>query len=157
MRRLFVLLVLLASLGVTSGVAYGYFSSAGSGSSAARVSTATFQSLTISASAATPSTALLPGSAGDVTFKVNNPNAVAMRLVSATASGSLAVSGGTGCSAANAGVSFVNQVGLSITIPASVTNYTVDLPGAASMATSSSSGCQNASFSFPISITAQVP
>jgi hypothetical protein len=49
---------------------------------------------------------------------------------------------------------FTSQTTLNKTIPASSTT-TIDLKGAASMDTTSSDGCQGATFSIPVTITVQ--
>jgi D-arabinose 1-dehydrogenase-like Zn-dependent alcohol dehydrogenase len=59
--------------------------------------------------------------------------------------------GHAGCT--TTGVTFTNQTGFSSTIGASGTTL-VHLPNAASMDATSSSGCQGATFSIPVSITA---
>jgi hypothetical protein len=155
-RRLVVLIVsascLAAGLGVGVGTAYAYYTS--SGQSTGSASTGTMQTVTVAAATVTPSTPLLPGGSGDVTLKVTNPNSFAVTLVSVVGTGGTitADSGHPGCTAT--GVTFSNQTGLSTTIPANST-ATIDLPGAASMSTASSAGCQGAAFSIPVTITVQ--
>jgi hypothetical protein len=107
--------------------------------------------VTVAAATGTPSTPLLPGGTGDVILNVNNPNAYAVTLVSVSGNGTITADGGhSGCT--TTGVTFNNQSGLTINIPASTTTA-VDLPGAASMSTASLSACQGATFSIPVSIT----
>jgi len=86
-----------------------------------------------------------------VILRVNNPNAYTVTLVSVSGNGTITPDGGhAGCT--TTGVSFTNQTGLSTTIGASGTTL-VHLSTAAGMATTSSSGCQGATFSIPVSIT----
>ena len=100
-----------------------------------------------------PASRLLPGGSADVILRVDNQNTFAVTLTNATFSGSPSVTGGSGCTSANAGVTFATQTGLSIAVPAG--SSLVHLPGAASMALSSANGCQGATFSMPVSIRVQ--
>ena len=52
-------------------------------------------------------------------------------------------------------MTFANQTGISTTIPGGVSNYQVHLSGAVSMGSSSSSGCQGATFAIPVTITVE--
>jgi len=156
MRRLVVLgLFIVASFGVATSSAFAYFTATGVGTGAA--ATGTLSTVTVDAAPATPTTPLLPGLTGDATFKVTNPNGGAVRLTSVVGNGSVTVTGGAGCTSGNAGVTFSDQTGLSITIPANAVGYAVHLPGAVSMSSSSANGCQGSTFSFHITITAAQP
>jgi hypothetical protein len=148
------LVAVLAVVGVLAvgGVAWAYFTSSGSGSGHA--STGTMSTVTLNASAGTPSTPLYPGGTGDVSLEVNNPNSYAVRLVSVTGSGTISHDAShSACT--TTGVTFTNQAGLSTAIPASATNYPIHLSGAVAMGSSSSSGCQGATFSIPVTITVE--
>jgi hypothetical protein len=147
--------VVALALGLSAGAAYGYFTSHGSGTGAA--SDGTMQVVTVAAiTSETPNTPLLPGSTGEVIVKVDNPNAFQVHLVSVVPDGTISVTGGSGCTLANSGVSFTSQTLLSIPIPASMTTL-VRLPGAASMTSASVSGCQGATFNVPVTITVHTP
>jgi predicted ribosomally synthesized peptide with SipW-like signal peptide len=143
-----VIAALVVSLG--AGGAYAYFRSSGTGSGSASTGTL----LTVTAAAGTPNTPLLPGGpAGDVALTVTNPNSFAVTLVSVAGNGTIAADGGhSGCT--TPGVTFTAPTGspLPVTILANSTNQVVDLPGAASMSTASSAGCQGATFSIPVTI-----
>lgn len=150
------LIAVLAVVGVLAGggAAWAYFRASGSGSG--QGSTATMNTVTLSATAGSPSTPLYPGGTGDVSLEVNNPNSYAVTLVNVAlkAGGSITPDAGhSGCT--TTGVTFTTQTGLSTTIPASATNHQVDLSGAVSMSSSSSSGCQGATFSIPVTITVE--
>jgi hypothetical protein len=133
----------------SAGVAFAYFTSSGSGTASA--STGTLK-VAIAATAGTPKTPLLPGGpAGEVTLQVNNPNDFGVTLISVVGDGTIKASGG--CTAAD--VTFANQTGLRISIPANSADYLVDLPGAASLGTSSPDDCQGATFSIPVTITVE--
>ena len=136
-------------LGLSAGAAFAYFTSHGNGHGSS--STGTLQAVTVAASTGTPGTPLIPGHGGDVILKVNNPNSVAVTLISVAGNGPITADAGHS-SCTTTGVSFTNQIGLSINIPGGGTTN-VDLSGAASMSTPSSNGCQGANFSIPVSIT----
>jgi len=108
--------------------------------------------VTLNAVAGNPSTPLYPGGTGDVSLEVNNPNAYAVTLVSVAGNGTITPDAGHS-SCTTTGVTFTNQSGLSTIIPASASGYQIRLPGAVSMGSSSSSGCQRATFSIPVTIT----
>ncbi len=141
----------LACALAAGGLAYAWISSDASG--AATATTAGLGAVAVSALAGgdLPSSQLQPGGTGDVVLRVTNPNAYPVTLVSVTANGAVTSSGGTG-SCTTPGVALVAQSGLSVAVAASGTTL-VDLPGAASMSASSSSGCQGATFSIPVAIT----
>jgi hypothetical protein len=150
MRRRIVLLAVpvLAAASLGAGTAYAYFTSSGSGSGS--VSTGSMQPVTVAASAGTPGTPLEPGTSGDVTLSVTNPNDFDVTLTGVTSTGTVAAdSSHSGCT--TTGVSFVPQANLNVAIPADGTTQ-VDLPAAATMSAASSSGCQGAAFSIPVTI-----
>lgn len=134
------------------GTAWAFFHSSGAGNG--KGAAGTMSTVTINATAGTPSTPLYPGGTGDVSFQVNNPNAYAVTLVSVAGNGAITPDAGH-ASCTTAGVTFANQTGLSTTIPASASGYQIHLSGTVSMSTASSSGCQGATFSIPITITVQ--
>jgi hypothetical protein len=156
-RTLTLILAAITALAVCigGGAAYGYFTPTGSGTGAAR--TATMATVTLaSITSETPNTLLEPGSTGEVIVKVTNPNSYTVHLVSVLASGTIGVSGGSGCTSGNSGVTFTNQPVLSIAIAASTTTL-VRLAGAAAMSPSSANGCQGATFSIPVTIQVHTP
>lgn len=152
-RRIVLLAVIVSVISLGAGTAYAYFTSTGSGTGSA--STGTMQTVTVAATTGTPTTPLLPGGTGDVTLKVTNPNSYAVTLVSVAAgAGNItADSGHPGCT--TTGVTFTAQTGLSTSIPGGGATTQVDLPGAAAMNATSSSGCQGATFTVPVTITVQ--
>jgi hypothetical protein len=152
-RRLIAVLAVVGVLAV-GGAAWAYFTSHGSGSGHA--STGTMSTVTLSATAGSASTPLYPGGTGDVSLEVNNPNSYAVTLVGVALKVGGSITPDAGHSACTTtGVSFTHQTGLSIPIPAGATNYQIHLSGAASMGSSSLSGCQGATFSIPVTITVE--
>ena len=154
-RTLFLLAPVMAvALSIGAGAAYVNFTSTGSGSGHA--STGTMQAVTIATISGTPNTLLQPGSTGEVIVKVVNPNSSPVHLVSVVANGAISVSGWSGCTLANSGVTFNSQPALSIAIAGGTTQL-VHLAGAAAMSTNSASGCQSATFSIPVTIQVHTP
>ena len=114
---------------------------------------------TVDVSATTPAT-LYPGQNGDVLIKVSNPNPYAVRVTGVSLNGTNASitpdASHSGCT--TTGVSFSNQTGLTIDVPAKSggVNGTTQatLTGAASMSNASLDACQGATFSIPVNLTA---
>lgn len=157
-RRLFVALTAVVALvvGLGAGGAYAYWRAQGSGSGTASVGTPA--GVTVVAATATPSSKLIPGSTADLVVQLDNPNVYSVTIVGIAQVGTTVTPvGGTGpgtaCSSANTGVSVPTQTGLSLTV-ANGSN-TFHLTNAATMAASSASGCQGASFQIPVTVTVQ--
>jgi hypothetical protein len=133
-------------VGVTAASAY--FQSTGSGTGS--VSTGTLQ--TITASGAVVSNLIPDGTPHDVSLTVTNPNAFAVTLNSVVGNGTINPDAGhSTCSLT--GVTFTDQTGLSVSIPANANNSVVTLTGAASMDTTSANACQGATFTIPVTIS----
>jgi hypothetical protein len=136
------------------GVAWAHWSASGSGTTSG--STATLQTVTVTALAGAdqPASSLLPGGPpAEVILRVSNPNPYPVRLYSITATGAVSAdSGHPGCT--NTGVSFVPPADPDISVPGSST-LLIRLPDAASMATSSPAGCQGATFHIPVTVAAR--
>lgn len=136
-------------MGIAAGSAFGFITAPGSGTGLV-VSGAT-QHLTVSATAGTPATPLLPGGTGDVAIVISNPNNVSITVVSVTQNGPIMVESGLS-SCTPTVVEFSNQTGLNDTIGAGRTAR-LDLPGAASMDANAPSGCEGATFAIPVTIS----
>ncbi|AGL14071.1 hypothetical protein [Actinoplanes sp. N902-109] len=136
----------LAAL-LASGAAYGYWSSAGTGSGAARSGTAV--ALTLSPGA--PASQLYPGSSADVAVTIANPNTFPVRveriyLDSTQGSTGFSVdSAHSGCPVG--ALSFTTQTngGTGWTV-ATAGSLDVHLTGALTMATTAANTCQGATF-----------
>jgi hypothetical protein len=140
---------LVAALG--AGAAYAYFTSTGRGTGGASIGS--MKTVTLAVSSTAPVTPLRPGGAGDATLQVANPNGFAVTVTSVVRSGAItADSGHPGCT--TTGVTFTDQSALGLNIPGNST-IAVDLPGAVAMDASSPAGCQGATFSIPVTITAR--
>ena len=134
---------------VAVGLVYAAWTTSGSGSGYAKAQSA--QALTtVDVSASTAAT-LYPGATGDVQIRISNPNPYPVRVTSVAGNGAItADSGHPGC--VTTGVSFTNQNGLTLDVPA---NGTADrtFTGAAGMSNASDNGCQGATFTIPVSLT----
>ena len=100
---------------LVSSVAYAAWTASGGGQGYAKAGTA--QALTtVDVSASTTAT-LFPSGTGDVLLKINNPNPYPVTVATVTGSGAVTSDKGPACNAST-GVTFVNQTGLSLTVPA---------------------------------------
>ena len=134
---------------VVTGLVYAAWTSSGTGSGYAKAKSA--QNLTtVDVSASTTAT-LYPGADGDVLIKISNPNQYPVRVTSVTGNGAVtADSGHAGC--VTTGVTFTNQTGQTIDVPAGGTTQAT-LTNAAHMSNASDDGCQGATFTIPVSLT----
>jgi hypothetical protein len=153
-RKRFVAGLLALMLATGAGLVYAAWTSSGSGSAYAKGGSA--QALTtVDVSASTAAT-LYPGVTGDALIKFSNPNPYPVKVTSVSLNGtnaSITPDGGhSACT--TTGVSFTNQSGLSIIVPAESggTNGTVQatLTGAVAMSSASVDGCQGAVFTIPV-------
>ena len=145
-----------AAVVVTSFV-FAAWTTNGTGSATTKAGNASALS-TVDASASTDAT-LYPGVSGDVTLRISNPNAFPVRVTAVSLNGDnsniTADAGHSGCSPT--GVSFTDQTGLTIDVPAKSggTNgaATATLTGAAAMSNASVNACQGATFTVPVTLT----
>jgi hypothetical protein len=153
-------LLILATGGLFGiDAASAYFAAHGSGTASATA--APVKPLTVTATGTVGS--LLPGGTVDLHLSIDNPNSFAVKVtgVTQTPSSSIGVTGGLGtglgtCTNANAAVTTsATQSSLPLTIGAG--GQTVTLAGGASMAAGSANGCQQASFSIPVTLSVQIP
>ncbi len=135
---------------VVVGVAYAAWTTSGSGTGYAKASTAS--ALTLSDATASTTADLYPGATGTVKIKVTNPNPFPVRItqVSQTSGGSITSDKGAACDAST-GVSFSNQTGLALDVPAS-SSASFTLNGAVTMSNASDNSCQGAVFTIPVSL-----
>ena len=148
-RRKVLAAALAAALVVGVGIAYAAWSASGSGSGYAKASSA--QALTTVDISATTTATLYPGATGDVKLKVSNPNPYPVRIATVTGNGTITSDKGSACDAAT-GVTFTNQTGLALDVPASG-SMTFTLAGAAAMSNASDNSCQGAVFTIPVSFS----
>jgi hypothetical protein len=146
-------LTILASM-VLVGLVYAAWTTNGAGSGYAKAGTA-LSLTTVDVSASTAAT-LYPGVTGDVLIKFDNPNPYAVTVTAVTGSGAITPDGGhAGCT--TTGVTFTNQTGLSLVVPAKSGGVDgvlqTTLTGAASMSNASLNACQGATFTVPVTLT----
>lgn len=141
-----VAVVALAAAGLVSAA----WLATGSGSGYAKAGSASALT-TVDASASTTAS-LYPGVTGNVRLQVSNPNPYPVRVTGvANGTGSITADAGhSGCT--TTGVTFTNQTGLTIDVPASGSTTTT-LTGAAAMSNASLDSCQGATFTIPVNLT----
>ena len=144
----------IAAVMAAVGLVYAAWTTNGTGNAYAKAGTAAAIG-TIDVSASTTAT-LYPGVSGDVLIKLDNPNPYAVTVTAISGNGTITPdSGHSGCT--TTGVTFTNQTGLNLVIPAKVgsTNGTLQttLTGAASMSNASLNACQGAVFTIPVTLT----
>ncbi len=139
---------ILFAIILVSSVAYAAWTASGGGQGYAKAGTA--QALTTVDVSATTTATLYPSGTGDVFLKINNPNPYPVTVASVTGSG-VVTSTVPACDLST-GVTFVNQTGLSLTVPAGgATAFT--LTGAAAMSNASANACQGATFTIPVTLS----
>ena len=134
---------------IAAGLAYAAWTASGTGAGYAKAGSA--QALTTNDVSATTAADLYPGANGDVKVEINNPNPYPVQVTAISGSGTITPdSGHASCSPT--GVTFTNQTGLSINVPANGTQAAT-LDNAASMSNAAANGCQGATFTIPVSLT----
>ena len=133
---------------LVAGVAFAAWTADGTGSGYAQAKTAQ----AVSTVAATTSAQLYPGGTGDLVLKVANPNDYPVTITAVTGNGNI-VSGVSGCDSSN-GVSFADQTGLSLVVPAKSEGTVHTLVGKVSMSNASLTACSGQTFTVPVSIAA---
>lgn len=147
-RKTIVLVALVGGLFV-AGVATAAWLGTGAGSGSAKATS--FQDLTVSGGTATAE--LYPGASNQHLFlHIVNPNPFAVTVTAVNnGAGSITADGGH-ASCTTTGVTFTNQTGLSISVPA---NGSTDTSvNGVSMDNTSSTGCQGATFTVPVTVDA---
>ena len=147
-RKLAVVTTMVALAAV--GLVYAAWTTNGSGSGYAKAGSA--QALTtVDVSASTSATLYPGGPAGDVSIRISNPNSFPVTVTGVSGNGSISADAGhAGCT--TTGVSFSDQTGLSISVPASG-QTTATLSGAATMSNASLNACQGATFTIPVTLS----
>jgi hypothetical protein len=140
-------------LGIVS-LSYAAWTSSGGGTGFAKAATA--QALSSVDVSATTTATLYPGANGDLNLKISNPNQYPISITAVSGNGTItADSSHSTCGSDSShltGVSYTNQTGLSISVPAS-SSQAVTLSGSVHMSNSSDNSCQGATFTVPVSLT----
>ncbi|HKP89740.1 MAG TPA: hypothetical protein VJT75_07155 [Thermoleophilaceae bacterium] len=145
--------VIAAAFGVV-GLVYAAWTTNGTGDAYAKAGTAAAIS-TVDVSASTTAT-LYPGVSGDVLIRLKNPNPYPVTVTAVTGNGTITADGGhSGCT--TTGVTFSNQTGLTLSVPAKSGGVDGELQtslnGAASMSNASLNACQGAVFTIPVTLS----
>jgi hypothetical protein len=132
-----------------AGLASAAWLSTGGGTATSRAGQAQPPTTTTVAGTAVTANLLYPGSSGDVKITVNNPNTYPVTVTSVSPNGAPTAAGGTGsCGTTGVGLTTVSP---GTTVPANG-SATLTLAGAASMTSASETGCQNATFTIPVTV-----
>ena len=131
-----------------AGLVVAEWLATGSGSGSAKALSA--QELTTVA-VVSPSATLFPGGSGDLSLTINNPNSYPVTVTGVSGDGAI-TSDTSGCTTATHGVTFTNQTGLTLAVPAQ-DDATFVLENTVAMAASSADACQGATFTIPVALT----
>ncbi len=114
----------------------------------------TLQALSTVDVSATISGDLYPGGSGAATVKVHNPNPIPLVVTAATGNGSITSSDNANCPGSN--LTFTDQTGLSIDIPAGGDAQQV-FANAAQLSANAPNACQGVTFMIPVSVQGSTP
>jgi hypothetical protein len=138
------------------GGAYAYWATVGAGSGAATNGTMATVSVEALAAGDSLRNTLVPGGTADVAVRALNPNSFPVQVYAIRGSGpATADKGHPDCT--TTGVTFVDPAAPltpAVSIPAN-SSMLITLPNAAAMSTASSSGCQGATFTLPVTLEAR--
>jgi hypothetical protein len=132
-------------------VAFAAWTATGTGSGYAKADSAQALS-TVDVSASTSAT-LYPGATGDVMLRISNPNPYPVRVTEVEGNGTITSDAGAACNAST-GVTFTDQTGLTLDVPASG-QATFTLSGSVAMSNGSDDSCQGAVFTIPVTLTGE--
>lgn len=154
-HRLVTAAVTLLVLGAV-GMVYAQWATTGSGSGYAKAGTAKDLSTNgVSADVSTaPADLLYPGGTGAVLVQIHNPNPYPVKVTKISAgSGEVKAAGGKGTCTVT-GVSLNGEQTVSISVAAESDSGKEKLTEAAKMSGASETGCQEATFTIPVDLTA---
>jgi hypothetical protein len=139
-----------------AGGAYAYWTTIGAGSGAA--TNGTMATVTVEALVAGdgPQGTLVPDGTADVAVRAFNPNGFEVQIYGISGNGA-ATADANHPACTTTGVTFLDPsapLTPAVTIPAN-SSVLITLPDAAAMSTASSSGCQGATFSLPVTLEAR--
>ncbi len=151
--RKFVIVTITVVLALAAGVALAAWVASGSGSG--YVTAVNAQHLTTVDASASTVTQLYPGGSGDVVVRIVNPNAYPVTVTAITATAPITTKPPNAACNASTGVTFTNQAGLSLSVPANngPAGTLFTLTGAAHMSNATVDACQGKTFKIPVSMT----
>jgi hypothetical protein len=141
--------VVALGIGALVGSAYAYVTASGSGTGTGKLGS--IQAIVVEHATGTPSTNLFPGDDAGLSLTLTNPNTVTVTVTGIAQHGTATVSGGTGCTKTNAAVTVRTLSNLSLTLANGT--HTITVATGAAMGTGSFTGCQSATFHFPVTVT----
>jgi hypothetical protein len=136
-------------MGALVGTAYGYVTASGTGTGTGKLGS--LNAIVVEHATGTPSSNLFPGSNAGLALTLTNPNTVTVTVTGIAQNGTPTVTGGTGCTALNAAATVRTLSNLSLSLAPGTHSLTV-ATGAA-MGSSATTGCQGATFHFPVTVT----
>jgi hypothetical protein len=142
-------IVTIIGVAMAGTVAFAAWTAGGTGDGYAKATTA--QALTTIDASASTTAQLYPGGTGDMKLRINNPNPYAVTVTTVTGSGTITSDKGAACNAAT-GVTFTNQTGQTLSVPAS-SAVTFTLTGSVAMSNASDNSCQGGVFTIPVTLT----
>lgn len=140
---------LFAGVMLAGSIAFAAWTATGTGSGYAKATSAQVLT-TVDVSASTTAT-LYPGATGNVLLRISNPNPYPVTVTDVAGSGAIDSDTTAACDA-QTGVTFTDQTGLSLSVPASGAQ-TFTLSGSVAMANSSHTSCQGAVFTIPVTLS----
>jgi hypothetical protein len=93
---------------------------------------------------------LVPGGTAPLHLQLDNPNQVALAITSVAGNGTPTSS----VASCGSHVSILASSTLNIPVPASASNFAVDIPGRVSMSAAAPTECQGATFAIPVTLGA---
>jgi hypothetical protein len=146
MRKKILALGVVVGVLAALGIAFAAWTATGTGNGYAKAKTA----VDLSTVAVTPAATLYPGATGNALISIVNPNDYQIQVTDITGNG--AITSGVALCDASTGVTFTNQTGQTLNVPAHSAGTLFTLTGAVSMDNSSVDACQGATFTIPVSL-----
>ena len=147
-KALIVTIVAVAGL-LAASVAFAAWLAGGSGSGYAKAQTASGLTTIV----ATPTATLYPGLTGDVSIVIVNPNPYAVTVTDVVGNGVIFTTPTDAACDASTGVTFTDQHGLTLAVPANSTGTPFTLSGSVAMSDASDNACQGETFEIPVTLT----
>ena len=150
-KKIVLLTAMLAALALGIGVAVAVWQVTGTGSGFAQAGTATdIGTVDLPPTGGVTGDQLFPGGVGDMRITINNPNPFPVMVTDITGAGPVTSNKGPACDA-ETGVTFEDQTGLSLRVPAN-SSATFTLDDVVRMSTESANECQGAVFTIPVAL-----
>jgi hypothetical protein len=133
-----------------AGVAFAAWTATGTGFGYAKAKTA----VALTTVAVVPAATLYPGqTAGDAQISIVNGNDYPVTVTTVTGTGTIVTNPTVAACDLSTGVTFTNQTGLSLSVPAHSAGTPFTLTGSVAMTNASDNSCQGATFQIPVSLS----